>query len=65
MNDFIKAINGQCSDTVSVYVDGIFFAQYSRDIGYEVFDDIKIKGQTVDLIDDSTGEILQHKGAEI
>lgn len=57
--DIVKAISGKCDDTVSIYVNNRFFAHYSRAIGYDVFDDIS--GKTVDLIDDSTGEILKHK----
>lgn len=59
--DILKAIGGKCDDTVSIYVNGKFFAHYSRIVGYDVFDDIK--GKMVDLVDDSTGEILKHKEA--
>lgn len=59
--DILKSIGGKCDDTVSIYVNGKFFAHYSRAVGYDVFDDIK--GKTVDIVDDSTGEILNHKEA--
>lgn len=58
-NSIIQSIGGKCDDTVSIYVNGKFFAHYSRAIGYEVFDDIR--GKTVDIVDDITGEILKHK----
>lgn len=45
--------------TISVYVNGKFFAHYSREVAMEVFDDIK--GKTVDVVSDVTGEILKHK----
>ena len=60
-NDFLKAIGGKCNDTVSIYVNGKFMAHYSRAIGLEVFDDLK--GKNVDVVSDTTGEILKHKEA--
>ena len=60
-NDFLKAIGGKCNDTVSIYVNGKFMAHYSRAIGFEVFDDLK--GKNVDVVSDTTGEILKHKEA--
>lgn len=59
--DILHSIGGKCDDTVSVYVGGKFFAHYSRAVGMEVFDDIH--GKSVDVVDDSTGEILKHKEA--
>ena len=58
-NSIIQSIGGKCNDTVSIYVNGKFKAHYSRAIGYDVFDDIR--GNTVDLVDDSTGEVLKHR----
>ena len=60
--DILRSIGGKCDDTVSVYVNGKFFARYSRAVGMEVFDDIKVK--SVDVVDDSTGEILRYKREE-
>ena len=63
-NDFLKAIGGKCNDTISIYIDGKFYAHYSRTIGYDVFDDISAHSKkSVDMIDDQTGEILKHKEA--
>lgn len=58
-NDFIKAIGGKNNNTSTVYVDGNKFATYSTNIALMVFDDIK--GKTVDVVSDQTGEILKHK----
>lgn len=60
-NSILKSIGGKCTDTASVYVNGKFFAHYSREVAMEVFDDIKEK--TVDVVSDATGEILKHKEA--
>lgn len=61
-NDILKAIGGKANDTISIYIDGKFYAHYSRYLGNDVFDDIAAhSNKSVDLIDDQTGEILRHK----
>lgn len=60
--DFVKSIGGKCNDTVSVYLNGKFFARYSRAIGLEVCDDLR---GNVEVVDDTTGEILKIKEVSI
>jgi len=57
-NDFIKAINGKCSEKVlQVWLNNKYFAKYPASTAHMVKADISKRG-IVMLIDDQTGEII-------
>ena len=60
-NDFIKAINGKCSEKIlQVWLNNKYFAKYPASTARLVVDDLKRNRANVTAIDPETGEIIYY-----